>query len=63
MLKATLLSGFTELPAEFEKDTLFSCLREVKNLEDQIRVSGREELITVDEVKQIVKLYFKQKAE
>jgi hypothetical protein len=57
------LSAFTELPAEFDKEVLFTCLQEMKKLEDEIMVSGRAEAITVDEVKQIINLHFKQKAE
>lgn len=63
MLKTTLLSAFTELPAEFDKEMLFTCLREMKQLEDEIMASGRAEAITVDEAKQIINLHFKQKAE
>ena len=63
MLKTTLLSAFTELPVEFDKEILFACLQKMKELEDEIRASGRAEAITVDEAKQIVNLHFKQKAE
>ena len=63
MLKTTLLSAFTELPAEFDKEVLFNCLQEMKKLEDEIMASGRAEAITVDEAKQIINLHFKKKAE
>ena len=63
MLKTTLLSAFTELPAEFDKEVLFSCIREIRELEYEIQTSGRSEAITVDEIKQIVKLHFKKEAE
>ena len=63
MLKTTLLSAFTELPAEFDNEVLFSCLQEMKKLEDEIMASGRAEAITVDEAKQIINLHFKHKAE
>lgn len=63
MLKNTLLFAFAELPAEFDKEVLFTCLREMKKLEDKIMASERAEPITVDEAKQIVSLHFKQKAE
>ena len=63
MLKTTLLSAFTELPAEFDKEVLFTCLQEMKKLEDEILVSGRAEAIIVDEARQIINLHFRRKAE
>lgn len=58
MLKTSLLSAFTELPAEFDKEVLFACLQKMKKLEDEILASGRAEAITVDEAKQIVNIHF-----
>lgn len=62
MLKNTLLSAFTELPAEFDKEMLFACLREMKKLEDEILASKRAEAITAPEAKQIINLHFRQQA-
>lgn len=63
MLRTTLLSAFIELPAELDKEVLFTCLQEMKKLEDEMMASGRAEAITVDEAKQIINLHFKQEAE
>ena len=60
MLKTTLLSAFEELPAEFDKEVLFTCLQKMKKLQDEIVANGRAEAITVDEAKQIINLHFKK---
>lgn len=61
MLKTTLLSAFTELPAEFDKEILFTCLREVRKLEQEIEASGRSEAITSEEIKQLIRNNFHEK--
>lgn len=58
MLKTTLLSAFTEMPAEFDKEVFFACLGEVSKLEQEIEASGRSEAITSEEIKQIIRANF-----
>lgn len=61
MLKTTLLSAFAELPAEFDKEILFACLREVRKLEQEIEANRRGEAITSEEIKQIIRTNFYEK--
>ena len=58
MTKDTLLAAFTELPNQFEFEKLITCIQHIAKTEQDIKATGRDEPITVSEIKEIINLYF-----